>query len=106
MKQYRGSRGDHGVSVMVLSPGSVYPLPFRLDLQRHSPTGFEWGYLGSGPAQLALAILADTVGAGDAQTYHQQFKEAVIAQIRDTSWTLTEEFVRGWVSNKKNTHEL
>lgn len=34
-------------------------LPLRLDLYDHSPTGFEWGYSGSGPAQLALAILAD-----------------------------------------------
>ena len=25
----------------------------------HSPTGFEWGYLGSGPADLALSLLAD-----------------------------------------------
>ena len=28
----------------------------------HSPSGFEWGYLGSGPAQLALAILCDYLG--------------------------------------------
>ena len=27
----------------------------RLDLFNHSPTGFEWGYGGSGPAQTALA---------------------------------------------------
>ena len=35
--------------------------PLRVEpslvLRRHSPTGFEWGYGGSGPAQLALAIL-------------------------------------------------
>src|SRR2546426_5830744 len=31
----------------------------RLDLWNHSPTGFECGYGGSGPAQLALALLAE-----------------------------------------------
>lgn len=31
----------------------------RHDLFNHSPDGFAWGYGGSGPAQLALAILAD-----------------------------------------------
>lgn len=31
----------------------------RLDLLNHSPTGCTWGYLGSGPAQTALAILCD-----------------------------------------------
>ena len=30
---------------------------------RHSPTGFEWGFSGSGPAQLALALLLDHTGA-------------------------------------------
>ncbi len=28
----------------------------------HSPTGFEWGYYGSGPADAALSILADYFG--------------------------------------------
>jgi hypothetical protein len=32
------------------------PLPMRLDLWNHSPTGFEFGYGGSGPAQLALIL--------------------------------------------------
>lgn len=33
----------------------------------HSPDGFEWGYGGSGPADLALAILCDHFGyTGDA----------------------------------------
>jgi uncharacterized protein DUF6166 len=37
------------------------PLNPRFDLARHSPTGFAWGYHGSGPAQLALALCADTL---------------------------------------------
>jgi len=36
-----------------------YELPMRLDLVNHSPSGFEWSYGGSGPAQLALTLLAD-----------------------------------------------
>lgn len=35
-------------------------LPLHCEVGRcHSPSGFAWGYAGSGPAQLALAILAD-----------------------------------------------
>lgn len=30
----------------------------RFDLFRHSPDGFAWGYGGSGPAQLSIAIVA------------------------------------------------
>ena len=55
MKQYAGRR--QGYAVIVTVDGR--PLNPRLDLWNHSPTGFEWGYGGSGPAQLALAILAD-----------------------------------------------
>lgn len=36
------------------------PLNARYDLLSASPSGFEWGYSGSGPAQLAVAVLAHT----------------------------------------------
>ena len=39
------------------------PLPLHLELRNHSPAGFAWGYAGSGPAQLALAILLDATGS-------------------------------------------
>ena len=56
------------------------PLPLRLDLFNHSPTGFSWGYGGSGPAQLALALRADALGDDDlAVRLHQFFKSRVVA---------------------------
>jgi Family of unknown function (DUF6166) len=55
-------------------------LPLRLDLVNHSPTGFSWGYGGSGPAQLALALLADALSDDDrAIRLHQDFKFKVVA---------------------------
>jgi hypothetical protein len=85
-KQYEGRREGHAVIVTVdgrrLNP--------RLDLWNHSPTGFEWGYGGSGPAQLALAILADHCGK-DRQAFnlHHRFKWAVIAELPGRRWALT-----------------
>jgi len=38
-----------------------------------SPDGFNWGYGGSGPAQLALAILLEFVGKDLAVAWHQDF---------------------------------
>lgn len=71
-------------------------LPLRLDLFNHSPTGFSYGYGGSGPAQLALAILADFLGDdARALVLYQPFKWKVIAQLkRDEPWTLTGAQVR------------
>lgn len=51
-----------------------YRLPLRLDLVNHSPTGFAWGYGGSGPAQLAVALLAHEFGADVALRFYQPFK--------------------------------
>jgi hypothetical protein len=85
MKHYSGRREGYAVIVTVdgrrLNP--------RLDLWNHSPTGFEWGYCGSGPAQLALAILADHLRDDEqALNYYQRFKWAVIAKLPGCGWTL------------------
>lgn len=47
----------------------------------HSPTGFEWGYGGSGPADLARSILADAFDRTVADKYYQEFKWAFIARL-------------------------
>ena len=69
------------------------PLPLRLDLFNHSPTGFSWGYGGSGPAQLALALLADALGDDDqAIRLHQCFKFKVVAcWPEEERWWITAE---------------
>lgn len=88
MKQYAGRR--QGFAVIVTVDGRQ--LNPRLDLWNHSPTGFEWGYCGSGPAQLALAILADHCPNDEqALNFHQRFKWAVIAELLHREWILTGE---------------
>jgi hypothetical protein len=83
------------------APGgvSVYvddePLDPRNDLVDHSPTGFSWGYGGSGPAQLALAILADLVGDERALEDYQELKDNLISvQPQHLPLRVTEEEVR------------
>lgn len=91
MKHYEGIR--EGYAVMVTANNR--PLNPRLDLWNHSPTGFEWGYGGSGPAQLALALLADHLGSdNEAVSLHHAFKSAVVAQFPGKGWTLTTEQIR------------
>lgn len=55
-KRYRGTRVNGRCRVLVEVDGDTMPLRHVVV---HSPTGFEWGYAGSGPADLALSILAD-----------------------------------------------
>ena len=50
-----------------------------LQYAKHSLDGFAWGYTGSGPGQLALAILLRFMPAEDALQLYQEFKNEVIA---------------------------
>jgi hypothetical protein len=47
----------------------------------HSPDGFNWGYGGSGPAQLALAILLELVDKSTSVSWHQDFKFGFVARL-------------------------
>ncbi len=93
MKTYHGYRDQTG-SAHVDVDGR--PLRLRLDLDSHSPTGFEWDYSGSGPAQLSLAILADAFRNDHlAKRLHQPFKWKVISRLdHDHEWTMSCEAVR------------
>lgn len=87
MKIYRGTRhGDGSCHVTV----DERPLKPRFDLRNHSPDGFEWGYGGSGPAQLALALLADYLEDDLlASQIYQPFKFAVVGALPRDGWQLT-----------------
>lgn len=85
MSYYVGRRTKMGPVVTV--DGET--LDFRLDLRNHSPTGFDWGYCGSGPAQLALAILVHHCDTeNEALELYQRFKWGVIAGLPRIGWSL------------------
>lgn len=109
MHCYFASRQSNPPNVVVVredaeAPGAETLLPLRSDLRRHSAE-FNWGYGGSGPAQLSLALLADHFGRtaaavdagghphGDllAACLYQPFKFAVVAGLPADGWTLTGE---------------
>jgi hypothetical protein len=85
VKTYVGGRSLAGAEVTI----DGKPLAPRYDLKRLSPTGFEWTYEGNGPAQLALALLADHLGDdARALALYEPFMRAVVADL-DNSWELT-----------------
>ena len=92
----------------------------RRDLVDHSPTGFEWGYGGSGPAQLALALASDALlyrrfsplGKPDghelcgpdvqaaeqrAIEVHQALKEMLVARFEHSAFAVTQAAVLGLI---------
>jgi hypothetical protein len=95
IKTYHGTARDSAVTVDV-GGCPVGCLDYRLDLVNHSPTGFAWGYEGSGPAQLALALCADALDSDeDALQIYQEFKRRVVAGLPHSGdWVISDTVVR------------
>jgi hypothetical protein len=110
-----------GCSVYVLRGGMAVALPH---VGLHSPSGFEWGYVGSGPADLALSLLADHLGcapglrrllaardlvaerraagacpeAALAWRLHQELKFDLVAHFPRDEWTLRGTQLAAWLA--------
>lgn len=96
MKLYEGIRSPEGTQVNA----DGRPLDLRHDLRNHSPAGAEWGYSGSGPAQLALALLADATGDDElAQAHYQRFKREVVAGFERDRFLITQAEIRCWIAS-------
>ena len=103
MKIYRGRR---------LEPekGTVSNIEVTVDGKRlkhhvyHSPTGFNFGYGGSGPADLARSILWDYFKAEPVSMCYQDFKSEFVAGWKD-EWTITQTEIRNWLLKRGKTKE-
>jgi hypothetical protein len=94
VKFYLGERTPEGCTVEVIdtdNPNGGYLLETRNDLRNYS-SGFDFGSPGSGPAQLALALLADALGSDrKALDNYQQFKAKVLAPMEGDTFELSQE---------------
>ena len=67
----------------------------------HSPTGFEWGYGGSGPADLSLNILLAATGDRDfAASHHQAFKWRFVAALPREGGTIRGSAIVEWIARQ------
>lgn len=96
---FHGWRSPATGQPFVLVDGERFQLPALLPGEvRHSPDGFNWGYHGSGPAELARAILIAVFPTDPMvrrPSCYQQFKAEIIGGL-PAEWTLTADAVRAW----------
>lgn len=99
--RYKGIARPSGGGCTVTFEGEV--LHPRHDLRNHSPEGFQWGYAGSGPAQLALAILAHHTRDDDkAVKHYQRFKFDVLARWPgDKDLVLSTNSIQTWLNEQE-----
>lgn len=115
--KFKGQRGRQDCVVLVSHDGgeSYANLPLYLEWVNHSPTGFEWGYYGSGPSQLAYAIwhhyFAQAEGLSGEEAHEKAldiyipFKQTVIGRVNSDSWEVDgcdlPDFIRHWEKQNK-----
>lgn len=106
MIRYHGSREVieiEGLSVFIWDSRTQKDTDLT-HILKHSPDGFEWGYAGSGPADLALSILHDYCSRTDrpfavADTLYQQFKQDFIVPVSG-DLSITGEQIESWLNTK------
>lgn len=84
-------------------------LPLDLTYVNHSPTGFNWGYHGSGPAQLGFAILSKYLTKkyefSKREAYellcdgiYQRFKSDIVSRW-GREWLIEDKEINEWLCN-------
>ena len=96
----REENGDANLSdeqVFVVRDGRVRLIDPRKDLECCSPDGLSWGYRGSGPAQLAVAMLMEVFGDWErVQRIRHEFNDRFVTKIpQNRNWTADGADIRG-----------
>ena len=102
MKIIRGRKS--GLDCVVELDNESYRTKLSLEkslkIADHSPDGFQWGYSGSGPAQLAAAILYEITDNPElTRTYYQLFKFDHVAKWEGLTFEISEDEVRSWLQS-------
>ena len=95
MTVYRGytDQAQAGPEAVILVYAEDRPAYKLRHMIVHSPSGMAWGYGGSGPADLALSILADHLGEADAIPAHERYDHDIATEIQRTqAWMLHQDF--------------
>lgn len=109
--EYVGMRVDGTPVVLNLTEHERLSPDRSLELVGHSPAGFDWGYTGSGPAQLACALLLDFYDDKSvAHQYYIQFRDEVVSQLACTGpadcWHLTGDDIEAALGAFQDHHAL
>lgn len=88
-------RGDWNTREVFID-GRKLPEHVSQRVVNHSPDGFSWNFCGSGPAQLALAIMLEVMPKSAVDLY-QQFKFDVIAKLPAGDFTIKGKDIIEWL---------
>jgi hypothetical protein len=96
MKAYQGIETAGQAGVWVIDVGERRELR---RIMRHSTKleHWQWGFDGAAPADLALSILTEEVGAELAERHHMRYMRQVVARLPRRGFEISARSVREWV---------
>ena len=96
VKFYTVSRNEQRALELRVDGKTIFPFESQ-KVYNHSPTGFEIGYGGAGPSQLALAIMLDLYGQTAALKDYQDFKWKFIASAPYEGTVINSDDIAIWL---------
>ncbi len=89
------------------NPDGTVSVNIQQRIVRHSPDGFEWGYAGSGPSDLALNILSIFIGqeAAERGGLYQRFKDQFIVSMPETGGVIKKDEILRWIDEQGINYE-
>lgn len=106
----RGIRKNNECVVVIKNDNIASPLDTHSDLINHSPDGFNWGYGGSGPTQLAFAIMYEYGKSKFSKeidaykfaiAHYIKFRDDYIASVQESSFEVSFDQMERWLDSVK-----
>lgn len=106
-----GYVSGHHKSRQIWYDGHLLDPAKSLSIVNHSPDGFNWGYMGSGPSQAALAILLEMESRGEVDrhfvvTQYQAFRDHYLASLPQFNFAISISDIHEWVKVRRSVADL
>lgn len=104
MPEYKLEKDGKGGPGTVITPsGDQLEVEPSLSIENHSPSGFQWGYRGSGPRQLSIALLLHhTQDPEFAAAHSLEFMRRFVARIDADETALAVGLLETFVQEKRD----
>jgi len=94
---FKGFINEDGDKVVYFNDILLDP---RFDIFNLTRDGFDWGYNGTAPMQLSVAMLAQATSIKSAKRYKTQFMLEKLVKLPKNRWTIPISEVKAWLKQK------
>jgi len=94
---FKGFINEDGSKVVYFNDRELDP---RFDIFNLTRDGFDWGYNGTAPMQLSVAMLAQATSVKNAKRYKTQFMHEKLVKLAQNRWNMPLSEISAWLKQK------